>query len=190
ERAAREADVANARRQHQRAAELLAGGAISRQELEQAETALQTAEARLQSLQAQVQQQQVQLRYFTVAAPAAGVIGDVPVRVGNQVSPQTILTTIDQNDTLEANVSVPIERAASLRIGLPVRILSSDGAPLASTTVSFVSPRVEDQTQSILVKAQVRNPDGQLRPSQYIRARIVWKSYQSLVIPVTAVLRI
>src|SRR6185295_7626928 len=152
ERAAREADVANARRQHQRAAELLAGGAISRQELEQAETALQTAEARLQSLQAQVQQQQVQLRYFTVAAPTAGVIGDVPVRVGNQVSPQTILTTIDQNDVLELYVSVPVERAGDLRNGLPIVILSSDGADtLGRTVVNFISPHVDDQTQSVLV---------------------------------------
>ena len=100
-----------ARQQLQRATELMAAGAISRQELEQAETALRTAEARLQSLQAQVQQQEVQLRYFTVTAPTAGVVGDVPVRVGNQVTPQTVLTTIDQNDTLELNVQVPVERA-------------------------------------------------------------------------------
>ena len=51
-----------------------------------------------------MQQQEVQLRYFTVTAPTAGIIGDVPVRVGNQVTPQTVLTTIDQNETLEVYV--------------------------------------------------------------------------------------
>ncbi len=66
----------------------------------------------------------MQLRYFTVTAPTAGVIGDVPVRVGNQVTPQTVLTTIDQNDTLELNVQVPIERARDLKNGLPIRMLS------------------------------------------------------------------
>ena len=103
--------------------ELFAAGAISKQETEQAETALRTAEANLQALQAQVQQQQVQLRYFTVAAPTAGIVGDVPVRVGNQVTTQTVLTTIDQNDTLEVYVSVPIERAPALEAGLPIQIL-------------------------------------------------------------------
>ena len=93
--------VAFARQQQQRSSELFAAGAISKQELEQAETALRTAEANLKALQAQVQQQEVQLRYYTVTAPTAGIIGDVPVRVGNQVTPQTVLTTIDQNDTLE-----------------------------------------------------------------------------------------
>ncbi len=111
-----------------------------------------------------MQQQEVQLRYFTVTAPTAGIVGDVPVRVGNQVSPQTMLTTIDQNETLELNVNVPVERAGALRNGLPLQVLGNDGNEIvASTTVDFISPRVDDQTQSVLVKAQVRNPDGRLR---------------------------
>src|SRR5207248_9510775 len=152
ELAAREASLASARQQSQRSSDLLAAGAISKQEQEQAATALQTAEANLKALQAQVQQQQVQLRYFTVTAPTAGIVGDVPVRVGNQVTPQTLLTTIDQNETLEANVSVPIERAADLRVGLPMDIRASDGAQsVASTKVGFISPHVDETTQSILV---------------------------------------
>ena len=190
-RVSKDANVAYARQQQQRASALFAAGAISKQELEQAETALRTAEADLQALQAQVQQQQVQLRYYTVAAPTAGIVGDVPARVGNQVTPQTVLTTIDQNDTLEVNVSVPIERAGQLRLGLPMRLLPSDGvATLATTTISFISPHVDDQTQSILVKGIVNNPSGTLRSSQFVRARIVWKTSQGLTVPVTAVLRI
>ena len=111
----READVSFARQRHQRASELFKAGAISKQELEQAQTALETAEASLKALSAQVQQQQVQLRYYTVTAPTAGIVGDVPVRVGNQVSPQTVLTTIDQNQTLEVHVQVPIERSTRSR---------------------------------------------------------------------------
>jgi RND family efflux transporter MFP subunit len=152
---------------------------------------LRTAEARLQSLQAQVKQQEVQLRYFTVTAPTAGIVGDVPVRVGNQVSPQTVLTTIDQNDTLELNVQVPVERAEDLKSGVPVRVLSGDGSSrLATTTVNFVSSRVDDQTQSILVKGFVRNPEGAMRASQSVRAQLVWKTSEGLVVPVTAALRI
>ena len=191
ERNSRAAAVTFARQQAERSRQLLAAGAISRQEAEQAETALRTAEANLQALSAQVQQQQVQLRYFTVTAPTAGIVGDVPVRVGNQVTPQTLLTTIDQNETLEANVSVPIERAADLRVGLPMDIRASDGAQsVASTKVGFISPHVDETTQSILVKSTVANPGGRLRAMQYIRARIVWKTSSGIAIPVTAVLRI
>ncbi|HEX9366260.1 MAG TPA: efflux RND transporter periplasmic adaptor subunit [Vicinamibacterales bacterium] len=190
-RASREASVAYARQQAQRAAELLAAGAISKQEQEQADTTLRTAEAALRGLQAQVRQQEVQLRYFTVTAPTAGIIGDVPVRVGNVVTPQTVLTTIDQNQVLEVNVSVPVERAGALKNGLPLQILKSDAAEtLARTTVSFISPHVDDETQSVLVKGQVANPNGVLRAQLYVRARIIWHTGEGLVIPVTAVLRV
>jgi len=190
ERASKEANVNYARQQAQRANELLKAGAISKQEQEQAETALRTAEADLQSLQAQVQQQQVQLRYFTVTAPTAGIVGDVPVRVGNQVTPTTLLTTIDQNETLEVYVSVPIERAPALKMGLPMQIRNSEEQELATSTISFISPHVDDQTQTVLVKGQVKNDDGGLRASQFVRARIIWKVADGLLIPVTAVLRI
>jgi RND family efflux transporter MFP subunit len=191
ERAAREAEIAFARQQQQRAAELFAAGAISKAEAEQADTTLRSAEARLQALNAQVRQQQVQLRYFTVEAPTDGVIGDVSARVGNQVGPQTVLTTIDQNDILELNVQVPIDRADELRPGLEVRVVSgSGGEVIGRTAISFISPRVDDTTQSVLVKGNVRNPDGTLRASQFVRARMVWNTAEGLVIPVTAAVRI
>jgi RND family efflux transporter MFP subunit len=188
---AAEAAVSYARQQQQRNNELYTAGAISKQQLEQTETAQRTADANLKALQAQVQQQEVQLRFFTITAPTAGVVGDVPVRVGSQVTPQTLLTTIDQNDTLEVNASVPIERAAALKVGLPLQVWSSDGAHrIATTSVSFVSPHADDQTQSVLVKGNVKNADGTLRAAQYVRARIVWKTADGLVVPVTAVLRV
>ena len=191
QRQAAEASVAFARQQAQRSTELYNAGAISKQELEQAQTALRTAEASLQALQAQVQQQQVQLRYFTVSAPTSGIVGDVPVRVGMQVSTLTVLTTIDENDTLEVNLSVPVERGPSLKIGLPLEVLTSDGTQkLATTTIDFISPHVDETTQSILAKGNVRNPGGSLRSLQFVRARIVWRTSSGVVVPVTSVLRI
>jgi RND family efflux transporter MFP subunit len=191
ELAAAEAALSFARQQQLRNNELYTAGAISKQQVEQTDTAARTADANLKALQAQVQQQEVQLRFFTITAPTSGVVGDVPVRVGSQVTPQTLLTTIDQNDTLEVNVSVPIERASALKVGLPLQVWSSDGAQrIAATSVSFVSPRADDQTQSVLVKGNVRNPDGALRAAQYVRARIIWKTADGLVVPVTAVLRV
>jgi RND family efflux transporter MFP subunit len=191
ERAAREANVAFARQQLERATGLFKAGAISKQELEQAQTAVTTAEASLAALQAQVQQQQVQLRYYTITAPTAGVVGDVPARVGMQVSSQTLLTTIEQNTTLEVYVSVPVERSSDLKLGLPLRVLSSDGRDtLAMTRVTFISPSVDEETQSILVKGTVQNPGGVLRSSQFVRARIVWKTAAGLVVPVTSVARV
>src|SRR4029077_8033015 len=134
ELAAAEAALTFARQQQQRNNELYAAGAISKQHLEQTDTAQRTADANLKALQAQVQQQEVQLRFFSITAPTAGIVGDVPVRVGSQVTTQTLLTTIDQNDTLEVNVSVPIEHASSFKLGLPLQVWSSDGGQRIATT--------------------------------------------------------
>jgi len=189
EQTARDAAVTLARSEVERARQLLGAGAISRQEFEQAETALKTAEASVRAQAAQIQEGQVQLRYFTVTAPTAGSVGDIPVRVGNQVTSQTVLTSIDQNDSLEVHVQVPIERAPDLKVGLPLRVAGADGSVVATTTVSFVSPRVDAATQTVLAKGIVRNP-GSLRAQQFVRARIVWSTAEGLLIPVLAVTRV
>lgn len=138
-----------------------------------------------------MQQQQVQLRYYAISAPTSGIVADVPARVGMQVSTSTVLTAIEQNDTLEVYVSVPVERSSDLKVGLPLQVTGSDGKDaLAATTVAFISPSVDEATQSILVKGTVRNPGGTLRSSQFVRARIVWKTAEGLVVPVTAVARV
>jgi multidrug efflux pump subunit AcrA (membrane-fusion protein) len=55
--------------------------------------------------------------------------------------------------------------------------------------VTFISTRVDDQTQSILVKARLTG-DGRMRSSQLVRARIVWRRVEALAIPVLSVVRI
>jgi RND family efflux transporter MFP subunit len=189
-RAAQEASVAWAKTQLARAKELFAVGANSRQDLEQAETNYNTAVAQLNSLDARVAQEKVTLQYYSVVAPAAGIVGDVPIRVGDRVTPDTTLTTIDQNQSLEVYVSVPLERAASLKMGLPIDVLDSEGNKLTSTTVSFISPRVDDQTQSVLVKGLIKGGDAKVRSLQFVRARLTWQKREGLVVPVVSVIRV
>ena len=88
-------------------------------------------------------------------------------------------------------MQVPIERSRALKTGLPMQILSSDGTEtLGKATISFIAPSVDPETQSILVKGTVQNPDGRLRAAQFVRARIVWNTGEGLVVPVTSVLRV
>lgn len=189
-RAAQEANVAFAQQQLARAKELFAVGANSKQELEQAETNLNTARAQLAALSAQVKEQSVTLGYYQVLAPTSGIVGDVPVRVGMRVSPDTLLTTVDQNQNMEIYVSVPIERAADLKQGLPIEIVDRDGKKLGETTVNYISPTVDNQTQAVLVKGNIKGSDSALRNAQFVRARVIWKTADGLVVPVVAVLRI
>jgi len=189
-RAARGAALQFARQQFGRVEGLFRSGVASQQDLDQARTALDASEADLHSVEAQVREQQAQLRYYRVTAPAAGIVGDIPVRVGDRVTVGTLLTTVDSPGIMEAYLSVPVERAAQLKPGLPVRILDSTGNVLAESHVTFISPQVDDQTQTVLVKAGIANPTGALRPAQFIRARLVWGTRDGPVVPVLAVSRI
>ena len=188
-RVAQEAAVRYAQQQFDRAKQLLDAGATSQQEFEQAETNLSTAKAALDALKAREREAGVQLQYFRVTSPTGGVVGDIPVRVGDRVTTSTVLTTVDQQAGLEAYVQVPIERAPEVRIGLPVRLMDSRNAVLAETAIDFVSPQVDDRTQSVLVKAPVPANQG-FRTEQFVRALVVWRSESGLTVPTTAVTRI
>lgn len=185
-----EADAQYWRQQVKRLESLVQAGAISRQEFDQAQNSLRTAEARLSALQAQVREGRVELQYYSVRAPQAGVIGDIPVRQGDRVTTSTVITTIDEKGALEAYIQIPLDRSPDLRLGLPVQLLDADGKVMATNTITFVAPRVDDGTQTVLVKSALKQAPAELRVLQFVRSRIVWRSIQGLTVPVTAVNRI
>jgi RND family efflux transporter MFP subunit len=189
QRVSRQADVQYARQQFTRMKTLLEAGAASQAEMEQAQTALQTSEAQLKAVEAQIREQRVALAYHRVTAPVAGVVGDVPVRVGDSVTKSTVLTTIDQNAGLEVYINVPVQEAQNLRVGLPVQLVDDRGQVFATTKLSFVSPSVDNATQSVLAKALLEAP-GQFRTDQFVRARIVWTEAPALTVPLVALNRI
>ena len=189
-RPSRESDVEFARQQVIRNRTLLLAGAISQREVEQFEAQLRSAEAQLKALDEQIKQQGSQLAYYRVTAPIAGTVGDIQVNVGDRVTRTTVLTTIDENDTLEVYINVPVPQAPQLKLGLPVRLVDDRGQTLATNKITFISPNVDTAMQSVLAKAQLVEGRGQYRSDQFVRARIVWTTAPGLTIPVTAVTRI
>ncbi len=189
QRAARQADVQYARQQATRMKTLFEAGAASQAELDQAQTALSTSEAQLRAVEAQIREQRVALGYHRVSAPTAGVLGDIPVRVGDSVTRATVLTTIDQNAGHEVYINVPVQEADRLKVGLPVHLVDDSGKILAAEKLTFVSPAVDVGTQSVLAKAVLKAAGG-FRTEQFVRARIVWTEEPALRVPIVALNRI
>ena len=188
-RAARQADLQFARQQSERVKTLFDAGAVSQQEYEQATTAVQTAEAQLRAVEAQIREQRVELGYHRVTAPMSGIVGDIPVRVGDRVTPSTTLTTVDENAGLELYLNVPVSQAPNLKPGLEVKIIDDRGQAIATTQVNFVSPSVDTETQAVLVKAPLQ-PNAPFRTDQFVRVHIVWATEPGLTVPLVSVLRI
>ncbi|MGA2003426.1 MAG: efflux RND transporter periplasmic adaptor subunit [Terriglobales bacterium] len=189
-RSAQLAQVKWAQQNHDRVSGLAAAGVVSKQDLDQARATLDAAQAQLHSLDAQVNEQEVQLHYYHVIAPRAGMVGDVPVRVGDRVVTTTQLTTVDSPGSLEAYIYVPIEKSGQLKMNLPVQIVDGAGNQLAASRITFISPQVDNTTQTVLAKAQITNSNDSLRTAQFVRARVVWGSEQKPVVPVIAVSRV
>lgn len=189
-RNAQAANLANAQAQYERGEKLYQAGIISKQDFDTYKTTYDAAVAQTKALDAQVTQQQAQLHYYNVSAPTDGIVGDVPVHVGDRVTNTTLLTTVDQIGSLQAYIYVPVEHSRDLRLGEPVELLDSTGKVIAQSTVFFISPEVDNTTQTVLAKAVIANPSRSLRTDEFINARITWRTMKGLEIPVLATQRI
>ena len=189
-RNAQAATLANAQAQYARGKQLFDAGIISKQDFDTYKTTYDNALAQEKSLDAQVRQQQVQLHYYSVTSPTDGIVGDIPVHVGDRVTTTTLLTTVDQPGNLDAYIYVPVEHSRDLRVGEPVNLLGSTGNVIARSTIFFVSPEVDDTTQTVLAKAAISNSGRQFRTDEFVNARITWRSTKGIVIPVLATSRI
>lgn len=174
----------------QRQEQLFKSGIISRQAYDQAVQAFQNSKAALDAASAQVQTQREQLAYYQIRAPFAGIVGDIPVHLGDYVSSQTALTTVDENKGLEAYIYIPTDRAAQVKRGLAVDLLDANGTVLTHSNLYFISPQVDNGLQGILAKAPIPKSAGMLRNGQIVNARVTWSSAPALTVPVLSVTRI
>jgi len=171
----------------ERQRKLYEAGVVSRDTYEQANQAYENSKGDYESNAALTDTQKQQLAYYDIRAPFNGVVGDIPVHLGDYVSPTTLLTTVDENADLEAYIYIPTERASLVRKGLPVQILDTAGNVVVKSTIGFLSPQVDNGLQSILAKADIPRTAQMLRNQQLVKARVTWSTAPAPTVPVLAV---
>ncbi len=183
-------------------------GAVSKEQAQSFITSFRTAQAELQQTeadiraqqatiaqlekvlleaQARTQQQAVVLNWFQVRAPFSGVVGNIPPKVGDFVTPQTNLRSLTSNQPLEVHIQVPIEQVPRIRLGTPVELIDMDGKVVGTSSVFFIAPNTTNNTQTILVKSLYENTQNNLRADQQIQARIIFGQQPGVLVPTTAV---
>lgn len=183
----------------ERQKKLFAAGVTSRDALDQAQQAFDNAKADYEAARGTRDMQEQTLGYYTIRAPFDGVVGDIPVHVGDYVSPTMAaasngmttagLTTVDQGGDLEAYIYIPTERAGDVHPGLDVELYDTGGKLLEKTKIDFVSPQVDPSLQGILAKAPVHRSAEIMRNAQLIKAKVIWSTKPMVVVPVLAVMR-
>ena len=124
----------------ERQKKLFEAGVTSRDVYDQEQQAFQNSKADFASAVESRKAQEQMLDYYTIRAPFAGIVGDIPVHVGDYVTTggsSTMLTTVDEGKNLEAYVYIPTERANQIRNGLEVDVEDTNGKLLAEIAYRF-----------------------------------------------------
>jgi len=178
---------------------------VSRYMLDNSSNSYKQAQASVAQARAAVNRAKVNLGFCTITASVTGIIGDIPVRVGDQVSPMTQLTLLSGNTVMNAEFSLPESIIESIVEGdftpsdkkeyiknLPdVTFVMKNGTEYPHKgRVTSMTGVVNAATGSLTCKATFPNPDGQLYSG--IQGTVVqsWVEKDVMVIPQTAVVRL
>lgn len=205
-----EAKLNQAKREFARLAPLAAEKAISQREYDDAKSNLEMAEASYKQVRAQVNEAKLNLSYTKVVARISGVTGIAAKPNGSLVTPSdSLLTTIVQTDPIYVNFSVteadflkmnadvangkltlPGKRSNNGSLAFQVRVKQADGSifPTAGKMI-FTSEKVNPNTGGFDARAEIANPDGALRPGQFVRVMLQGGSRSNAIaIPQRAVI--
>ena len=202
--AAADARVAQAARTLARLKPLAEAKAVSQREADDALSAEQIARADLKGAQARRAEAALNLAYTRVESPIAGIAGRSQVSEGSLVSgAQVLLTTVTQSDPMKLRFGIADtdqmrwrSEAAAGQLQLPprgafeVEVKLADGSTLARRgKLVFADTRVSGNTGTVEAEAEIANPDGALKPGQFVRVRLLGALRPNAVkVPARAVL--
>ncbi|HDS1667117.1 efflux RND transporter periplasmic adaptor subunit [Stenotrophomonas maltophilia] len=193
-----EAALGRSRVQSQRLHALAAAQAVSQQHRDDASAEYEQARAAVNEARAILARRQLDLRYATVSAPIAGRIDQALVTEGALVGvadaePMAVVQQIDQ---VYVDVRQPAAQLESLQRSagggeLPVTIIGAAGKPLPERgQMLFSGINVDARTGDVILRILVDNPQRQLLPGMYVRAKVPRGAPASaLTVPQQAVLR-
>lgn len=202
--------MANARRaelDYDRARELFAKKVVSKSAIDTARAERDATAADLAAAEAAVRDAKLSLSWCEVRAPITGRIGRALVDVGNLVGESgqdTVLARIVQVDPIhvyfapterdrldvlrgEREGRIPAERASG---AIPIEVRLGDGTRYAHDgVIDFVAPTIEETRGTVTVRARVPNPEGTLKPGEFVRVTVVFPDRTGVVlVPQRAVL--
>ncbi|WP_241967565.1 efflux RND transporter periplasmic adaptor subunit [Pseudidiomarina insulisalsae] len=173
--------LAEANRQYQRLKDLRKQNAASVQQVEAQDVVVKEIVAALEVAETQLAQQQI-------IAPFAGRLGIRQISVGSLVSPGQQITTLDDITPIKLDFNVPELFFASLAIGQEVKARSGAYPGRDFTgTIRSIDSRVDPLTRSILVRAELANEEGRLRPGMLLRVQLLRSVENVMQLPERAV---
>lgn len=176
---ARDAD-----RQYRRQQDLVKQGTVSR-------ALFDTATASRDSNSAKVDAIRAQLSDRVIIAPFSGVLGLRRVSPGTLVTPGTPITTLDDIDLIKLDFSVPETLLSALAVGQEVQARTAAWPERQwEGRIASIDSRVDTASRSVLVRAEIRNPEHVLRPGMLLSVQVFRTPREVLVLPEIALIQV
>lgn len=184
---ANQAALATAKANLDRIKPLTAQNALSQKDLDDATGTFLTSQAAVAQSKAQLETARLNLSYATITSPVTGLSGSAEQADGTYINPtNSLLTTVFVLSPIWVNFSISENEAQSFReqvrnesLRLPadgnylVEILLVDGSRYPHQgRITFADPSFNSATGTFQVRASVINPDGLLRPNQFVRVKV------------------
>lgn len=144
--------------------------------------------AKVQVSQAQIEVAKTQLKQLSIRAPFAGVLGLRQVSLGSYLTPGTVITTLDDINTIKVAFEVPEKHLSDLKISQAVAVTTD--AYRKETflgKLTSIDYRVDPITRSIQLRAEIENADHKLRPGMLLNIEITKSVSNALLLPESAV---
>ncbi len=185
--ARQEAAIEVARANLERTKPLAAQDALSQKDLDDATGQYRAAAAAVEQAKAQVETAKLNLSYCTITSPVTGITRAAQQPDGTYISPQnSLLTTVAVLSPMWVNFSLSENEMQTFREQVAkggsarpkdgsyvVEIILVDGSLFPHTgRITFADASFNAQTGTFLIRASVDNPEGILRPNQYVRVRL------------------
>ena len=131
-----------------------------------------------------LQAAEAQLALLRVIAPLSGTVARVNVKPGQAVDLTTVVAEVMDLNRLAVSAEIPAAEASDLKPGTPIEVLTE---PPVTTELSFVSPNVDKNNGTVLMRALLPVDSG-LRPGQFVPLRIMTAVHTNcLAAPATGV---
>lgn len=147
------------------------------------------AVSRREVLRAEERRLTVRLAKTRIKAPFAGTLGLRQVSPGDLIEADTLITTLQTLRQLKVDFSVPERFRNNVEPGERLTLTVAGQPQQFEATVRAISPRVDVNTRTLTVRADVANPDRRLLPGNYARVELVSRNDAALVVPTVAVLQ-
>jgi len=180
--AAARAALVDSEASYQRSNELYATNVVAKSQLLQ-------DEARKVADEAMVSVAEARMAETIVRAPFAGRIGLRRVSLGSLVGPNTVITTLDDTDTIKVDFDLPEVYLSRLTPGLTVKARSAAWPDQEfEGLVSSIDTRVDSVSRTIRVRSVMPNEEGYLRPGMFLTVTLLNESIEAMMIPERALI--